>query len=64
MSAKNQRNLSTVSSLWSFDDKNTYARKRIKGRGFSYEFNRVPKELQELLDSKINEILIRFYENM
>lgn len=50
--------------LWDFEDKNTYARKRMKGRGFSYEFNRVPKELQELLDSKINEILTRFYENM
>lgn len=64
LSAKNQRNLATVSPLWAFEDKNTYARKRMKGRGFSYEFNRVPKELQELLDSKINEILTRFYENM
>lgn len=52
-----------VATLWSFDDKNTYARKRIKDRGFSYEFNRVPKQLQDELDSAIASVMHDFFQN-
>jgi len=31
-----------VTSLWRFEDKNRFARKKSKGRMFSYEFNRLP----------------------
>lgn len=53
VASNNKQVLTSVTSLWSFDDKNTYARKRVKERGFSYEFNRVPKQLQEELDEVI-----------
>lgn len=52
-----------VSHLWVFENKNTYARKRIKERGFSYEFNRVPKQLQEKLDFIINQAINNFFEH-
>lgn len=52
-----------ISHLWLFDNKNTYARKRIKDRGFSYEFNRVPKQLQEKLDLMINQAISDFFEH-
>lgn len=50
---------SVISSLWSFDEKDKFARKRIKGRTLTYEFNRMPKELQDELDQAINEVLER-----
>lgn len=53
---------SDVLPLRIFDDKNMYARKRVKDRGFNYEFNRVPKPLQDELDKGIQMILARFYE--
>ena len=46
-----------VSHLWSFADKDRFARKKNKGRMFSYEFNRLSKELQDELDSAIEHIL-------
>ncbi|GAD32602.1 ParB family protein [Photobacterium leiognathi] len=46
-----------VMALWKFDDKNKYARKRNKERDFSYEFSRLPKNLQEELDLVIMETL-------
>ncbi|WP_305817485.1 ParB family protein [Photobacterium leiognathi] len=46
-----------VVALWKFDDKNKYARKRNKERDFSYEFSRLPKNLQEELDLVIMETL-------
>ncbi|MEA9392657.1 ParB family protein [Acerihabitans sp. TG2] len=46
-----------VSNLWAFSDKDRFARKRTKGRMFTYEFNRLPKEVYEELDRTINEIL-------
>lgn len=51
----------TVIPLKTFDDKNIYARKRIKGRGFSYEFNRIPRQLQDELDNGIRSILSQYY---
>lgn len=46
-----------VSQLWSFDDKDRYARKKVKGRTFTYEFNRLSRELQDELDSVIAGVL-------
>lgn len=51
---------SRITPLWEFDDKNTYARKRVKERGFSYEFNRVPRQLQEELDKAITSLMTDF----
>ncbi|HFD6683866.1 TPA: ParB family protein [Providencia alcalifaciens] len=53
---------SRITPLWEFDDKNTYARKRVKERGFSYEFNRVPRQLQEALDNAITSLMTDFFE--
>ncbi|WP_431768917.1 ParB family protein [Xenorhabdus khoisanae] len=36
-----------MSPLWNFKDKDSFARKRAKGRSVSFEFNRVPKEFEE-----------------
>lgn len=44
-------------TLWTFADKDRYARKKMRGRTFSYEFNRQSKELQEELDKVIAETL-------
>lgn len=45
--------------LWDFADKNRYARKKTRGRTFSYEFNRLPVELQHAIDSAIALVLKR-----
>ncbi|MDU6926801.1 ParB family protein [Franconibacter helveticus] len=47
----------SVTSIWSFSDKDRFARKRSKGRLFSYEFNRLPKEVQDELDRAIEDVL-------
>jgi len=57
--SKPPKDRSIVSSLWSFDEKDKFARKRIKGRTLTYEFNRMPKELQDELDKAIDEVLNR-----
>lgn len=57
-----KQEVASVTALWSFDDKNTYARKRVKDRGFCYEFNRVPKSLQEELDKAITSLIDNFFE--
>ncbi|MCG7500115.1 ParB/RepB/Spo0J family partition protein [Vibrio sp. Of7-15] len=49
-----------VEKLWQFEDNNTFARKRTKDRQFNYEFNRVPKALQNELDAVIEETLRRY----
>ncbi|MBC7006397.1 ParB/RepB/Spo0J family partition protein [Photobacterium sp. BZF1] len=46
-----------VEKLWTFDDNNAFARKRTKERQFSYEFNRLPKNVQAELDTVIAETL-------
>ena len=48
--------------LWQFSDKNRYARKKIRGRMFSYEFNRVSTELQNAIDKAINDVLEKYLE--
>lgn len=37
--------------------KGMFARKRVKGRNFSYEFGRLSKELQDELDKAIQAVL-------
>jgi ParB family chromosome partitioning protein len=39
-----------IKKLWEFEDKDKFARKKTKGRLLSYEFNRLPKGLQDELD--------------
>lgn len=51
--AKPEKPAAVVEKLWDFEEKDKYARKRIKGRAFSYEFSRLPKELQVELDRLI-----------
>ena len=50
-----------VSTLWKFDDKNKFARKRNKGRDVSYEFSRLPKNVQSELDRVIAETLKKHF---
>lgn len=47
----------TVSVLYKFNDKDRFARKKIRGRMFSYEFNRLSREVQDELDQVIAETL-------
>jgi len=49
-----------VSPLWEFDDKDKFARKRIKGRQLTYEFNRLPKELMDDIDIAVHDVLKRY----
>ncbi|MDC9615952.1 ParB family protein [Xenorhabdus khoisanae] len=51
-----------VSPLWNFKDKDSFARKRAKGRSVSFEFNRVPKEFEEELE-KMVQVLMRKHFN-
>lgn len=46
-----------VTPLWEFDSKDKFARKRVKGRTFSYEFSRLPAEVQDNLDHMIAQVL-------
>ena len=62
--SKNKRESNCVIPLRNFDDKNTYARKRVKDRGFSYEFNRVPKQLQDELDKIIHSAIDDYFNRI
>lgn len=48
-----------ITPLRAFSEKDKYARKRVKGRSFTYEFNRLPEKLQSDLDTAIQEVLKR-----
>lgn len=50
----------TVTKLAEFKAKGVFARKKVKGRNFSYEFGRLPKELQAELDSAVAKVLEGF----
>lgn len=50
-----------VNTLWSFSEKDAYARKRINNRSFSYEFNRMPKAFQDELDQMIQTIMLKHF---
>lgn len=61
LATKDVRESVVMTPLWLFEDKNTYARKRVKDRGFSYEFNRVPKQLQNQLDAMISSLVTEYF---
>ena len=46
-----------VTTLWDFEEKDKFARKKTKGRSFTYEFNRLPKEVQSEIDQAISDVL-------
>lgn len=54
---KQQKDKAEVTPLAQFDSKGMFARKRVKGRNFSYEFGRLSKELQQELDEAIAAVL-------
>lgn len=57
-----QQKKALVSPLWSFAEKDAYARKRVKDRSFSYEFNRMPKAFQEELDRVIQVVMRKHFQ--
>lgn len=46
-----------MTPLAHFDSKGMFARKRVKGRNFSYEFGRLSTEVQNELDKAIHSVL-------
>ncbi len=54
---KQEKEKAEVTTLAQFSSKSMFARKRVKGRNFSYEFSRLPKSLQEELDRAITQVL-------
>ncbi len=54
---KQEPDKAVVTPLAEFDSKGMFARKKVKGRNFSYEFGRLSKELQAELDTAIQEVL-------
>lgn len=57
MASVNSKDKAVVTNLWSFPDKDRFARKRNKGRMFVYEFNRLSKELQDEIDEAVAKVL-------
>nr|WP_023651642.1 ParB family protein [Erwinia piriflorinigrans]CCG55385.1 plasmid partition protein B [Erwinia piriflorinigrans CFBP 5888] len=57
MGTPSSRDKTVTTSLWQFGDKNRFARKKTKGRTFSYEFNRLAPEVQSALDDAIGNVL-------
>ncbi|MGF1722970.1 ParB/RepB/Spo0J family partition protein [Vibrio kyushuensis] len=55
--AKSETDKAEVTPLAQFDSKGMFARKRVKGRNFSYEFGRLSKEVQNELDEAIASVL-------
>ena len=57
VSEKKQDTKIVTEKLWDFDAKDCYARKKTKGRSISYEFNRIPKNLQSKIDEAVKYVL-------
>ncbi|MGF1849346.1 ParB family protein [Vibrio lentus] len=57
--AKQESDKATVTHLVEFDSKGMFARKKVKGRNFSYEFGRLSKDVQKELDEAIQSVLNR-----
>lgn len=55
--AKQESDKAEITTLAQFDSKGMFARKRVKGRNFSYEFGRLSKEVQAELDEAIAKVL-------
>lgn len=60
MDSVNSKDKAVVTNLWSFPDKDRFARKRNKGRMFVYEFNRLSKELQDEIDEAVAKVLQKY----
>lgn len=57
MGTPSSRDKTVTTTLWQFSDKNRFARKKTKGRTFSYEFNRLAPDVQSALDEAIRKVL-------
>ncbi len=57
---KKETEKAEVTPLAQFNSKSMFARKRVKGRNFSYEFSRLPKSLQDELDNAIGQVLAEY----
>ncbi|HIF9256019.1 TPA: ParB family protein [Photobacterium damselae] len=55
--AKKQKSEVRVTTLAEFDAKGMFARKKVQGRNFSYEFGRLSKDVQLELDRVIRDVL-------
>ncbi len=55
--AKQESDKATMTHLVEFDSKGMFARKKVKGRNFSYEFGRLSKDVQKELDEAIEKVL-------
>lgn len=53
------QNKAELITLAEFPSKGMFARKRISGRNFSYEFGRLSREMQDALDEAIAKVLAR-----
>ncbi|MEN4909817.1 ParB family protein [Rahnella bonaserana] len=53
---------SITRSLWNFGAKDKFARRKTKGRLLSYEFNRLPKEVQDELDMVIQNTIEKHFK--
>ena len=52
-----------VEALWNFKDRNSFARRRRRGRQLNFEFNRLPRSLERTLESAIRELLQLHFES-
>ncbi|NOJ24243.1 ParB family protein [Vibrio coralliilyticus] len=53
----------SVTQLKAFSSSAQFARKRVKGRNFSYEFGRLPKSVQQALDDAVCQVLDAYHED-
>ncbi|WP_278183640.1 ParB family protein [Vibrio misgurnus] len=60
---KKEKEHHAVMPLAQFNSQGVFARKRVKGRNFSYEFGRLPKDVQQELDQAIATVLERYQED-
>jgi ParB family chromosome partitioning protein len=61
--AKQASDPAQITPLAQFDSKGMFARKRVKGRNFAYEFGRLSKEVQSELDKAIESVLKKYDNN-
>lgn len=54
---------SITTSLWNFGVKDKFARRKTKGRLLSYDFNRLPKEVQDELDMVIQNTIEKHFKH-
>mgnify|MGYP000557257026 CR=1 FL=1 len=52
-----EKDKAVITKLSEFKVKGAFARKKVKGRNFSYEFGRLPKEVQAELDVAVAKVL-------